>query len=260
MKKALISSAVLAALLVNISVAKATTVVASDNFNAKTGSVTAQTGGTGWASGWQSGLTPAPTVVTQSAGDNALQMSTTSVNAAYRDLSVAMTGDIFVRYTFQYSGKLETNDFLGLWFGNSDGPNIGMKANCGDGTCANDAFTRTNMGETAKMINPSDLSPLTSYVLFGHLYKSIGSTNYNRFDAWLNPSSLEMATLINPDARAAGNSSMSSVSRIGFRTFNLNGVTVQVDDIEVSAVPEPGSMALLGAALLAAGGLRRRRQ
>lgn len=258
MKKLIVASAILATLFVTS--ASATTVVASENFNGAVGSVKTQTAGTGWATPWQSGLATAPSVVQQSAGDNALQMSADSNNAAYRDLATTMTGDVFVSFAFQYSGALQANDFLALWFGNSNGPNIGMKANCGDNSCANDAFTRTSMNATVAMLADSNLFPNTSYVLFGHLYKANGSINYNRFDAWLNPSYTELTSFVTPDASASGDSGMSSVSTIGFRTANLNGVTVQVDDLQVSAVPEPGSIALLGASLLAMCGIRRRRQ
>lgn len=245
------------------STALAGTVVATENFEADAlGSVIGQTGGTGWASGWQSALSGAvgPKVVLEN-GDNALQLSTASTSAAYRELSGAISTDVFIRFEFSYSGTLGQNDFLGLWFGSSSGPNIGLKANCDTNgtTCIDDAFVRTG-NNTTQMLSNSNLLADTTYVLFGHLYKTGTSTTYNRFDAWLNPSALEMSTLTNPSATSTGNSSLSSFTTLGFRTDNIdNNVTVRVDNLEVS-VPEPTSIALLGAAMLAMGGLRRRRQ
>ncbi|MDB5960146.1 MAG: sorting protein [Massilia sp.] len=222
-------------------------------------SIVGQNGGTGWSSAWQSGLTTAPQVVSNQ-GNTALQLSSNSDNAAYRSLSAAVTGEVLIKFVFSYSGVLGDNDFLGLWFGSSAGPNIGLKANCGTGACINDAFARTS-GSTTQMLLNSNLQADTSYVLFGHLYKANGSNTYNRFDAWLNPSSAEMSNLTNPDASSSGVTSMNSFSVLGFRTDNIDGgTTVRVDDIEVSVVPEPSSVALLGISMLALCGLRRRRQ
>jgi hypothetical protein len=65
----------------------------------------------------------------------------------------------------------------------------------------------------------------------GHLYKSAGSTDYNKFDAWINPTALEMNTLSGADASFSANSGIASFNTIGFRTANLdNGVSVRIDE------------------------------
>ena len=249
--------------------AAGTSIVAADNFEqAAKGTVVGTAGGTGWVSGWQSGLgATAPTVITPVSamqGSQSLQFTANSNSAAYRDLSTSISGDVLVRFAFQYTGVLGGNDFLGLYFGTAntgnDGPNLGLKANCGAGACpaGQDGFVR--LGATSQYLAKSDLVAGQTYVLFGHLYKTNASVTYNNFDAWLNPTDAEMLSLTTPDAQARGASSVASFSTMGFRTANLDdGVTVRVDDISVSAIPEPATIALFGAALLGMGALRRRR-
>ena len=269
MKNVLTVVALAASLLVSSSaMAVAVSVAAADNFEqAALGTVVGATGGTGWASGWQSGLgATAPAVVSPVGamqGKQSLQFAANSNTAAFRNLNSDISGDVLVRFEFQYSGVLGGNDFLGLYFGaantGNDGPNLGLKANCG-GACAagQDGFVR--LGATSQFLAGSDLAAGQTYVLFGHLYKTGGSVTYNNFDAWLNPTDAEMLALTTPDAQAKGASSVASFSTIGFRTANLNdGVTVRVDDISISAIPEPATIALFGAALLGMCGLRRRR-
>lgn len=246
----------------NSAMAVATTVIAADNFEsgkAAGTSINGSTGGSGWAAAWSS-PSAASTIVSTTGmqGDKALQISTNNTAIVSRALSAAVSGDVLVRFTFQYSGVLERNDFLGFWFGDSSGPNLGLKANCDLANCTNDVFVRTN--SNTQMLPNSDLQADTTYVMFGHLYKTNGSTSYNHFDAWLNPSDAEMVSLANPDMVSSGSSSISSFSKIGFRSENLsNGVTVRVDDLSIAAIPEPTTIALFGAALLGMGSLRRRR-
>jgi hypothetical protein len=231
--------------------AVATTVVAADNFDGSS---------TGFKSGWTIDQAAAPALVASNGiqGGNALQFSSNSNSAATRTLSTAITGDVLIRFEFEYTGVLESNDFLGLWIGDYTGPNMGLKANCGT-NCTNDAFVRTG-GIAGSPLASSDLVAGQTYVMFGHLYKTNGSTVYNAYDAWLNPTDAEMVSLATPDATYFGASSVSSISTIGLRTANIdNGVVVRVDDLSISAIPEPATIALFGAALLGMAGLRRRR-
>jgi hypothetical protein len=250
------------ALFLAANATSATTLVGSDNFQQDlSGTIIGNTGGTGWASAWQSATGTTSQVVAEMGGNRALQLSGTNENAAFRVLTSTINQDVFVDFTFQYGGNnLGNNDFLGLWFGSSAGPNIGLKANCGDGSCGNDLFVRTN-GNTGAFLPDSALQQDQSYHLYGHLYKSAGSTNYNKFDAWINPTALEMNTLTGADASFSANSGIASFNTIGFRTANLdNGVSVRIDDLQISTVPEPGTIALLGLSLLGMAGVSRRRR
>lgn len=251
-----------AALLAAANTASATTVVASDNFqSANLGALAGQNSGTGWASAWQSGLTGVgkPTVVAEGpvAGNQAMQISGNDTNGAVRVLNTSLSGDVFVEFNFEYTGTLGDNDFLGLWFGSYTGPNIGLKANCGGEVvgCTNDGFVRTT--GTGGPYLPVNMLQNVSYHLFGHLYKTGNSTTYNKFDGWINPTALEMSTLTGADVSATGNSGLTSFTSIGFRTANLNDVSVRVDDLKISTVPEPGSIALFGLALAGMASLRR---
>ena len=143
-----------------------------------------------------------------------------------------------------------------FWFGASGGPNIGLKANCGDATCSSDLFGRLRGGslDTAAYLGHSDmLAQPASYRVFGRLYKS------DRFALWLDPTAQEIAMLANPDALASGDSGLAAFSAVGMRTANLNGVTIRFDQVRIEAVPEPGSLALAGLAFAGLLAARRRR-
>jgi len=191
-----------------------------------------------------------------------LSYSTNANPAAQWNFASPAQNDIFIEFTVSYTGALQNNDFAVFYFGNSTGPNIGMKANC-DGACTNDLFVR--MGGAGwspfNYINPLDAQPEpASYHLFGRLSKTGSSGNYNRFDLWFNPTAAEKASLTGWDAYATGNSGYSSFSSFGIRTANLDaGDTVNFNDVTINAVPEPGTVSLLGLAFVGMAAMRRRR-
>jgi hypothetical protein len=224
-----------------------------------------------WASTWNFTSTVFAGVVNPGKevdGVYAAQFNGNADRAATRTLASADRDGISVDFLFQYSGALQDNDFLGFWFGDQNGPSIGLKANCGTGSCSNDVFVRLG-GLDGVFLANSSLIAGTTYRLFGYLYKTNGSQTYNNFDAWLNPTQYEMTTFIGADAHAgsgvagSGSTTLQSIGTVGFRSVNLdNGVAVRVDDvaIDTNAVPEPGTVALMGLALAGLGLARRRKQ
>ncbi len=185
-------------------------------------------------------------------------------------LASAQTGDLYIAMTISLdAGTLGSNDFLSLWLDNVatgdhlNRPNSGLKSNLGSpgqrdwmvrgsGTNGSYAPDQAAIGSTA--------------TLWAHLYKG-SSTNYNRFDLWVNPTgSWTDALASTPEASSTLNSGLSSISGFGFRAANLSGdrFTVQSmvisNTVPVSAVPEPGTISLALAGLGLVGAMARRRR
>lgn len=259
---------VLSALLASAGVAQAVPVtsIAADDFSygsptAASVNLAGQNGGTGWATAW-TGSSFAKVVNTSVAdagmSGGALQVSGNNNSLATRKLGSTLSRDVLVDFMFQFdAGTISTNDFLGLWFDNSNGPNIGLKANCGTGgACTSDLFVRTN--GTAGSFS-TNLTLGTTVRLVGLLEKTGPSTVYNKYSLWVDPTASEFATLTGADAVFTGNAGLSSFDTIGFRSATLsNGDSLLVDNLKISLIPEPAVLGLLGAAFLGASFVTRR--
>ena len=251
-------------------------IIASDNFDYATGEVAGQNGGSGWAGSWtaNTGVTQVVTPGTSLGGGNALQVTGNNNNAAYRQLASPFTGNnLFVDFYIQLdSGILAANDFLGLWLDSgttgdhTNRPNIGIKA---DGNGSNDVFVRTSGtgGSFAAGSNIGNTNDVTYHIV--GLLSRTAPGNYTRFSMWLNP---DLDDLLTPDALMTGNTGLSQVSYIGFRSANLDsGDILLVDGLQLSTtwnealrikandVPEPGTAALIGLGLLGLGLYKRRK-
>jgi hypothetical protein len=185
----------------------------------------------------------------------------TDSTANYTIPAVSEANGVYINFDFTYSGTLGNNDFFGAFFGSSTGPSFGLKANGGDGSTTNDLFVRLG-GTEGTFLAGSNLVAGTHYELLGYLSKSGNSGgNYNTLSLWVNPSADEIASLTGADLTIKGDSKLSSITSAGYRTVNIdNGVRLDVGNIDVNAVPEPGTLALMGLALAGLGAVRRRKQ
>lgn len=243
----------LAASFLIASSANAGIVVAHDNFDGTSA---------GFSAGWATDITSAKNKpsLTNTDGNKSLTFGSNNDRAAYWKLAETQSGGIIVDFSFSYTGTLGNNDFMGLWLGDKDGPSIGLKSNCGNGSCTNDLYVRT-VGTDGPWLLGSDLVAGQSYHLLGYLSKTDDSEFYNSFAAWMNPTAYEMTSLTGADKVATGVSKIKSVSEIGIRTVNIdNKVKVSIDNLRVSEVPEPASLSLFGLALAGLGLASRRKR
>jgi hypothetical protein len=155
---------------------------------------------------------------------------------------------------------LQDNDFFSLWLGNSDGPNIGLKANLGPND--SDYFVRFSLGgeEYASL---TQAQANTTVQLVGRLSNDGIGSGYNVFDLWVNPNFNDLS---NPDATATVANGLNSFSQVGMRTANLNtNDRIHFDELNVATewgdvvTPEPMSLLVWGGLALAAGVAIRKR-
>lgn len=192
-------------------------------------------------------------------------------NLSLGTLSAAQSGDLYISLDINFlAGVINDNDFVALWLDNGSTssdhttrPNIGLKPNSAAGGA--DYFVRTSGTGGAFDTPPPQAAVGNTVSLFGHLYKTGGSSVYNRFDLWLNGDLGDLPGLLatTPNATFSGPSSgLTSISNFGIRAANLDsGDQVQVSNVLIrNSVPEPASFGLVGLAAAAAALASRRRR
>ena len=223
-------------------------------------------GGSGWTSAWDVSGSNSSIVDLSvllpgqgfAPGDLGLSFTGNNNAPVLRDFS-SQAGEVFVSYQFTLTnGSVGNNDFASMWFESSNypsGPNLGLKGNQASNNAANlDFMTRTIGGQEA--YGGPNLQTGTSYFLVGHLFKSGGSSEYDRFSLWVDPAFSDSAS---PLATSSGTSSFGNVATLGWRLVNMdlddqvvvNNLTIGATwaDVVPTAIPEPSSLAMLGGIL-----------
>jgi len=192
-------------------------------------------------------------------------------NQGLGTLSAPQNGDLYISLDIRFlAGAIDSNDFVALWLDNgatsgdhTGRPNIGLKPN--GGSAGADYFVRTTGTGGAFDAPPPQATVGTTVSLFGHLYKTTGSSVYNRFDLWINGSLADLPALLASPVNASYSGSstgLSSISNFGIRAANLDaGDSVRVSNVVIrNSVPEPASFGLVGLAAAAAALASRRRR
>ena len=254
---------------------------ASEGFSYPTGDLNGRFGGVGWLTSWaattahESVVQPAtplqyaiPGGALVDGGDRALAITGNADPnpLATRTLLNPFDGnDVYISFLLRWAaGTVGQNDFVSVYFGNTGGPQIGVKGN-ENTTDPNrpDFFVRTTSANNTHFGNITDDS---TFFIVGHLLKN-ASANYNQFELWVNPAYGDWGS---PDVVSAiADSGVSFFSLVGLRSVNLDtGEEVLLDELRIGTtwdevvplgmiIPEPCTVLLVAGGLLA---LARRRR
>ncbi len=236
-------------------------IIASDTLSySSAGALNGASGGSGWTGGWT-----AESQVIVSESGAAFGNGTTAPNhneLACRSFSAYSGDSIFISMTVTASGH-EGNDFFALWLDNAaDGTNHGT-SRLNTGLSSGNLMTRLSTGRTST--GPAVTNGVSCQLVVSYTKSQSGSND--KFDTvkwWINPVDGDFS---NPTGAVDGSeltTTLTSVSYIGFRgASNEAADSYLVRDLVVgtawsdivTAVPEPGTFALLAGAIVMTGAL-----
>lgn len=247
-------------------------IVFQDSFNSYTPNATLNGQG-----GWSATPTTAATVTSGglsangiNGGSQKITFSGNSPNAAIHSFAStdSSTSGVYFSFLLDFSGVLNSNDFFALWIDSGSSstdhtnvPNMGLKVDRGDGSGQEDYFIR--LSGTDGVFSDTHAVVGTTVQLVGHLYNNGSGIGFNQFDLWVDPNFQDLGT---PDIFATSPNGLTSISRLGVRTANLeSGDRVLFDELKVATewgsvvTPEPISLLVWGGLALAAGVAIRKR-
>jgi hypothetical protein len=222
-------------------------------------------GGTGWTANWAAvaGVNVKAATLSYSNGSvvvaggslsGGVDDATNSASAASRSFA-AQTGTVYMSLLMAMPVGLSTDDFIHFMF-NDDTVNTNSggfgKINQTDARLG----ARIGMGNGGGTTNSTvSLTGTDTFFLVGKISK-VASTNYNRLDFYINPSSLTEPVTAN--AVSSADSGISTINFFSMRTVALDALDrVQFDELRfgttfADVLPEPttGVLMMLGAVLL----------
>jgi hypothetical protein len=163
------------------------------------------------------------------------------------------------------TGATSNNEFfqVGLSNGNAE-PVLSVGAS-GSSASAFDFFIRDPSGSGGQATSTTVMSPATTYFIVGKAsITGANGSNYNRIDLYVDPGSTEPVTAT---VSRVANSGIASLSSFNIRTtrfasndvYSVDNVLIGTTYADVVNTPEPGTLAMAGAALFGFGARQRRR-
>jgi MYXO-CTERM domain-containing protein len=267
--------------------------IASDNFESySSGSMAAGlNGGTGFNAAYTSDNSGATSIATQSlsytngsltvsGGNQDLQVipATTSngfesnsggnIDNSTLDRTFAAQSGTTVYFSFLLrasTGATSNNEFFQVGLSNSNTEPLLSVGASGTSASAFDFFVRDPGGSSSQATSSTVMSAATTYFIVGEAsITGANGSNYNEIQLYVDPGSTQPATAT---VSKVANSGVSSLTSFNIRTarfatndvFSVDDVSIGTTYADVAVSPEPGTLAMAGAALFGLVARRRRR-